>query len=72
MKRLLILAAFASVALANTGCLMSPLGSDPNTRMNNLLNESENLRQVRDEWQRFWLVNHPSHLTPERVDGSIQ
>jgi hypothetical protein len=72
MKRLLMLAAFASVALANSGCLFSPLGSDPNTRMNSLLNQSENLRQARDEWSRFWMVNEPSHLTPERVDGGIQ
>jgi hypothetical protein len=72
MKRLLVLAAFAGVALANGGCLFSPLGSDPNTRMNSLLNQSEDLRQVRDEWRRFWLCEEPSHLTPERVDGGIQ
>ncbi len=72
MKRLLFLVAFASVAFANAGCLMSPLGSDPNTRTQDLLNQSENLRQVRQEWRRWWMDDQPSHLTPERVDGGIQ
>jgi hypothetical protein len=71
MKRLLILAAFAVMGLANQGCF-SALGSDPNTRMNGLVNESEDLRQIRREWQRIWFTDQPSHLTPERVHGGIQ
>ena len=72
MKRLLMLAAFVGMALANGGCMFSNYGSDPNTRTANMLNDSENLRQVRNEWQRIWMVDQPSHLTPERVHGGIQ
>jgi hypothetical protein len=71
MKRLLILAAFAAVGLANQGCF-SALGSDPNTRTASLIHQSEDLRQIRGEWQRIWFTDQPSHLTPERVHGGIQ
>lgn len=72
MKRLLILGAFAVLGLANQGCLFSALGSDPNTRMSSLIHQSEDLRQIRGEWQRIWFTDQPSHLTPERVHGGIQ
>jgi hypothetical protein len=40
---------------------------DPNRRMRELLNESEDLRQVQHEWQRIWLNDQPSHLTPKQI-----
>jgi hypothetical protein len=40
--------------------------------MTQLINQSEDLRQIELEWVRIWHSDHPSHLTPERVDGSIQ
>ena len=42
-----------------------------NYRMNQLLNESEDLRQARDEMHRFWMNNQPSVLTYERLNGAI-
>ncbi|MBX9628270.1 MAG: hypothetical protein K2X82_31010 [Gemmataceae bacterium] len=45
--------------------------SDPNVRMQQLLNQSEDLRQMGEEWRRFWFRDQPSHLTPERIHGGI-
>jgi Bacterial type II and III secretion system protein len=39
---------------------------DPTTRMQQLLNESEDLKQAREEFHRFWMNNQPSTLTYER------
>jgi hypothetical protein len=61
----------AAVALSNTGCIINQYPADPNERLQVLFNESENLRQIRQEWLRFWQIDMPSHLTPERVDGGI-
>ena len=72
MRRLLLLAAVAGLGLVNTGCLINAYESDPNTRMKQLINQSEDLRQVRDEWQRIWFTDQPSHMTPDRVHGGIQ
>jgi hypothetical protein len=73
MIRKLFIGALALVAvLPNTGCLfLNRYDSDPNYRMNQLLNESEDLRQAREEWHRFWMNNQPSVLTYERLNGAI-
>jgi hypothetical protein len=73
MKRKLILAAMALLAsLPNVGCLfMNRYDSDPNIRMTQLLNESEDLRQWREEKRRFWMNNQPSTLTYDRLSGAI-
>jgi len=57
--------------LTNTGCIINQYPADPNERLHVLFNESENLRQIRNEWLRFWQIDMPSHLTPDRVDGGI-
>jgi hypothetical protein len=72
MRRLLVLAAVAGLVLGSTGCFINIYSSDPNRRILELLNNSEDLRQIEYEWERIWFTDHPSHLTPERVDGAIQ
>jgi hypothetical protein len=72
MRRLLLLAAGVGLMLGNTGCLINPFSSDPNRRMQELLNQSEDLRQIQYEWERIWFTDQPSHMTPERVHGGIQ
>ena len=70
--RKLILGLIAALALtANSGCLLNQYSSDPNVRMQQLLYQSEDLRQINNEWRRFWFNDQPSHLTPERVHGGI-
>jgi hypothetical protein len=72
MRRVLMLAAAAAILVGVNGCMINAYSSDPNLRMTQLINQSEDLRQIDLEWARFWFTDHPSHLTPERVDGSIQ
>jgi hypothetical protein len=72
MRRILLLALTAGLTACNSGCLLNQYSSDPNTRMTQLLNQSEDLRQAELEWIRFWMSDHPSHLTPERIDGGIE
>ena len=70
MFRKLILGVVAAVALtANSGCLLNQYSSDPNVRMQQLLYNSEDLRQIELEVARFWMNDQPSHLTPDRVHG---
>ena len=70
--RKLLLALLAVVALtANSGCILNQYSSDPNERMTQLLYQSEDLRQIKNEWRRFWFNDQPSHLTPERIHGGI-
>jgi hypothetical protein len=72
MGRMLWLVAVAGLVLSNTGCFLNIYSSDPNRRMTQLLNNSEDLRQIENEWDRIWFTDQPSHLTPERLHGGIQ
>jgi hypothetical protein len=69
-KLLLGLIAFVAIAI-NSGCMINQYSSDPNIRMQQLLYQSEDLRQIEADWRRFWFNDQPSHLTPERIHGGI-
>jgi hypothetical protein len=71
MRRVLLLAVVLALACSSTGCMVNLYDSNPNERLKQELNQSENLRQMRQEWNRFWMIDQPSHLTPERVHGGI-
>jgi hypothetical protein len=43
----------------------------PNRCMGELLNTSEDLRVLQDEWERIWFIDQQSHLTVDRVHGGI-
>jgi hypothetical protein len=70
-RRVVFLSAVAAVGLANTGCLVNQYSGDPLVRTDQLLNQSEDLRQLGKEWRRIWFNDMPSHMTPERVHGGI-
>ena len=40
-------------------------------RVEELLVDSENLRLGGDDWERFWFLDQPSHLTPFRTHGGL-
>ena len=71
MRRLCLLAACACLAVTNAGCFINMWSSDPNTRLQEELNVSEDMRQAQNEWRRFWQIDMPSHMTPTRVHGGI-
>ena len=70
MKRL-ALCGFAAAGLSGGGCAVNQYASDPNTRMDQLINQSEDYRQIGEFWRRFWFNDMPSHMTPERLHGGI-
>jgi hypothetical protein len=72
MRRWLLAAAVATILFSNSGCLINIYSSDPNRRVQELLVQSEDLRQIELEWERIWFTDQPSHMTPERVHGGIQ
>lgn len=73
MRRLILAAMLGCLVISQMGCFpLNMYSSDPNLRTQELLNQSEDLRQARLEWRRFWMIDQPSHLTPERVHGGLQ
>jgi hypothetical protein len=56
---------------ASTGCMVPLYSGDPQRRTQELINSSENLRLFLDDWERAWLLDQPSHLTPFVTHGGI-
>jgi hypothetical protein len=71
LQRILVLAALTVTLLPATGCMINQYSSDPMVRMEQNMIDSENLRQMHDEWRRFWMNDQPSHLTPYRIHGGV-
>ena len=70
-RRIFLLTAAIGLTGSNSGCFINIWSSDPNVRMQQLMNVSEDLRQIGYEWQRIWFTDQPSHLTPVRVHGGL-
>ena len=75
MKRSLAALTLAAAVLAlGDGCAPVPLpryAAYTPKRVEELLNDSENLRLIGDDWERFWFLDQPSHLTPFRAHGGL-
>lgn len=71
MRKLVLGALLGAALLSNAGCILPIYSPEPTRRMVELLNTSENLRMVTDEWERAWLLDMPTHLTPYRVHGGM-
>ena len=70
--RQLFFAALASVLLStSSGCLLPLYSGDPPRRTRQLVFTAENLRLLLDEWERFWMLEQPDHMTPWRTHGGI-
>jgi hypothetical protein len=72
MRRSLWLAALGGLFVANAGCFIPIYPSDPTQRIEALLSTSEDLRQIKPEWERFWFVDQPSHMTYDRIHGGLE
>jgi hypothetical protein len=70
-RKLCLLTAMAGLSLMNTGCFINQYSSDPLVRMEQMLIDSENERQMHDAIRRFWMNDQPSHLTPYRINGGV-
>ncbi len=75
MKRALAALTLVVATLAiGDGCAPVPLphyAAYGPKRVEQLLVDSENLRMAGDDWDRFWFLDQPSHLTPFRTHGGL-
>jgi hypothetical protein len=53
------------------GCILPAYSGDPVRRTQELVFTSENLRLALDEWERFWMLDSPDHMTPYRTHGGL-
>jgi len=53
------------------GCIIPAYSALPQKRAEQLIYTSENLRALVQEWERFWFMDQPDHMTPFRVHGGV-
>ena len=71
VSRFLLTVLLGFALLTSTGCIHAIFSGDPARRNIQLLNKSEDMRLIHDEWERFWMLDQPSHMTPYRTHGGV-
>jgi hypothetical protein len=71
MRKLLLTLTMGWLVSMTTGCVIDGYSGSPERRAQELIYTSENLRLMQDEWERFWLLDQPSHITPYRTHGGV-
>ena len=71
MRRFLCIALLGLALTSSTGCFLPIYSGDPVRRSRQLINTSENMRAILDEWERIWFLDQPDHMTPYRTHGGI-
>jgi hypothetical protein len=71
MRNALFAIALGLLVSTTVGCIIPAYSADPVRRTQELMFTSENLRLALDEWERFWLLDQPDHMTPYRTHGGV-
>ncbi len=61
----------ACTTMPLVGCAIPIYSANPARRAQQLIYTSENFRAILHEWERFWFLDQPSHMTPYRVHGGV-
>ena len=71
MRRLIFALCCLLSLYGGVGCALPIYSGDPAIRTRQLIYTSEDMRQIRQEWERLWFLDNPSHLSPTRVHGGV-
>jgi hypothetical protein len=71
MRKLFLGLAFGMLVATTSGCILPAYSGDPALRTQQLIFTSENLREINEEWERFWFLDQPTHCSPYRTHGGI-
>ncbi len=71
MRKFLLSLLLGALTISSVGCVLPAYSGDPAKRTQQLYNTSEDLRQSEETWERIWMLDQPSHMTPYRTHGGI-
>jgi len=71
MRRLLCGLLLVLLLSPSVGCFIPIYSAEPTVRAQQLIFTSEDLRTLLLEWERFWFLDQPSHMKPQRVHGGV-
>jgi hypothetical protein len=71
MRRIITATLLGLALTSSVGCFLPAYDADPAVRAKQLIYQSDDLRALREEWQRFWFLDQPDHMSPIRTHGGI-
>jgi hypothetical protein len=71
MRRILCALLLSMTLGTSVGCLIPIYSGEPTRRAEELIFTSENLRALLNQYQRFWYLDQPDHMNPQRVHGGV-
>ena len=71
MRRIITATLLGLALTTSVGCFLPAYDADPAVRAKQLIYQSEDLRNLREGWHRFWFLDQPDHQNPIRTHGGI-
>ncbi len=71
MRRIFYAVTLGLLLSTAVGCIIPAYSGDPVRRTQQLIFTSEDYRALLNTWERFWFLNMPDHMTPQRVHGGV-
>jgi|694.fasta_scaffold18199_2 hypothetical protein len=70
-RRMLMSLLLMMATVPMVGCALPIYSALPGRRAEQLIFTSENLRAMIQEWERFWFMDQPDHMSPYRTHGGV-
>jgi hypothetical protein len=70
-RRILMSLLLMMASVPMVGCALPIYSALPGRRAEQLIFTSENLRAMIQEWERFWFMDQPDHMSPYRTHGGV-
>ena len=71
MRRLFLAVTLGLLLTTSVGCLLPAYSGDRVRRTQELIFTSEDLRSLLNQWERFWFLDQPDHMSPQRIHGGV-
>jgi hypothetical protein len=71
MRRIFYTALLCVLLSTSVGCFIPIYSADRARRTQQLIFTSEDFRALLNTWERFWFLDQPDHMTPQRVHGGV-
>ncbi len=71
MRRILYTVVLGALLSTSVGCVLPGYSADPARRTRQLIYTSEDFRSLMNQWERFWFLDQPDHMSPQRVHGGV-
>jgi hypothetical protein len=71
MRKWMLATLLGLFTASSVGCALPLYSGDQSRRTEQLMYTSENLRMFTEDWERFWFMDQPDHMSPSRTHGGV-